>query len=574
MSARMRNQMGSRHAGSKVRKVLRNLTHITENIMKVVNQGNRNSDLDSYSEVFKRVTTAKPLVYLGKEDPASLESWIREFDKLFDAINYPSELRVNNGYYYLRKEADLWWVQRKDELLKKPNFGWDEFKEALREKFYPSYLRKQKSMEFTNLRMGNMFINEYYNKFIELMRFAPEVVPTETIKAQRFEQGLTLTLQGKLGGVTFETLDEFCLIRASHSFISKRVVGSLRLGSPESVSLDVSIPPGKVRNCSKLFRSLPLSIYGVVFLSDFIEFYLKDLDVILGMDWLGKYEAKIDYAGEKVTLNSPSKTRVTYKKEGKNSWLRLISAMQLQKFVKKGYPLFMCSVQEVGSEEEKSKGSIPVIEEFPDVFPDEILGMPPVRDVEFTINLVPVTGPISKAPYRMSSAEMKELKTQLEDLLEKGYIRPSSSPWGAPVLFVKKKDGSWSVFEDRFEVRLSLVEIAEQDIPKSVFMIRYGHYEFTAMPFGLINAPSVDKEEHEEHLRQVLSCLREHQLYAKLSKWYLNGRQRRWLEFLSDYELDIQYHEGKANVVADALSRKSEHSMNVMAVSDQLCVEI
>ena len=145
---------------------------------------------------------------MGKEDPASLENWIREFDKLFDAINCPSELMVNNGVYYLREEADLWWAQRKDELLKRPNFGWDEFKEALREKFYPSYLRKQKCMEFTNLRMGNMSISEYYNKFIELMRFAPEVVPIETIKAQRFEQGLTLTLQGKLGGVTFETLDE------------------------------------------------------------------------------------------------------------------------------------------------------------------------------------------------------------------------------------------------------------------------------------------------------------------------------------------------------------------------------
>ncbi|XP_021773568.1 uncharacterized protein LOC110737531 [Chenopodium quinoa] len=183
MSARMRNQMGSRRTDSKVGKVLRKLTSVTENITKVVNQGNRNSDLDCYSEVFKRVVAAKPPVYLGKEDPDSLENWSWEFDKLFDVINCPSELRVNNGVYYLREEADLQWAQRKDELLKKQNFGWDEFKEALREKFYPSYLRKQKCMEFTNLRIGNMSINEYYNKFIELMRFVPEVVSSETIKA-------------------------------------------------------------------------------------------------------------------------------------------------------------------------------------------------------------------------------------------------------------------------------------------------------------------------------------------------------------------------------------------------------
>ncbi|XP_021725090.1 uncharacterized protein LOC110692400 [Chenopodium quinoa] len=135
-------------------------------------------------------------------------TYIAEFDKMFDGINCSSELRVNNGAYYLTEEADLWWTQRKDELLKRPNFGWDEFKEALREKFYPFYLRKKKCMEFTNLIIGNMNISEYYNRFIELMRFAPEVVPTKTLKAQRFDQGLTLTLQGNLGGVTFETLDE------------------------------------------------------------------------------------------------------------------------------------------------------------------------------------------------------------------------------------------------------------------------------------------------------------------------------------------------------------------------------
>ncbi|XP_021769526.1 uncharacterized protein LOC110733774 [Chenopodium quinoa] len=493
----MRNQMGSRRTGSKVGKVLRKLTSITENITKVVNQGNCNFDLDSYSEVFKRFVATKPPVYLGKEDPVSLENWIREFDKLFDAINCPSELRVNNDVYYLREEADLWWAQRKDELLKKPNFGWDEFKEALREKFYPSYLRKMKCMEFTNLRMGNMSINEYYKKFIELMRrdnkgnfgkgnrgqsanargngnqrgekpkrkyFCKQCkkdhpgkdcegnpvtcsycqklghreydcfkkvadinagkvressAPSKPSQPSGFapKVGTCSVARGALKGRVFvmnsreaETSNDvaisvflICFLSAkvlfdssaSHYFISKRVVDSLGLGSPDSVSLDVSIPSGEVWNYSKLFRSVPLSISRVEFPSDLIEFDLKDLDVILGMDWLGKYEAKIYCAAEKVNLNSPSKTRVTYRKEGKSLGLRIISAMQLQKFVKKGYPLFMCNVQEVGSEEDKN----------------EIPGMPPVRDVEFTIDLVLGTEPISKAPNRMAQAEMKELKT-------------------------------------------------------------------------------------------------------------------------------------------------------------------
>ncbi|XP_021745262.1 uncharacterized protein LOC110711191 [Chenopodium quinoa] len=157
---------------------------ITENIAGIVsNQGKAHNDLDAFGEIFKRAAVAKLPTYLGKVDPASLENWVREFDKLFDAINYPAELRVNNVVYYLREEVDLWWSQRRDDLMSSPNFGWAEFKETLREKFYPAYLRKQKCMEVTNLRMGSMTINEYYSTFIELMRFAPEVVPTEALKA-------------------------------------------------------------------------------------------------------------------------------------------------------------------------------------------------------------------------------------------------------------------------------------------------------------------------------------------------------------------------------------------------------
>ena len=215
------------------------------------------------------------------------------------------------------------------------------------------------------------------------------------------------------------------------------------------------------------------------------------------------------------------------------------------------------------------------------MFPDEIPGMPPVRDMDFRIHLVPGTGPISKAPYRMAPAEMKELKVQLEELLEKGYIRPSVSPWGAPVLFVRKKDGTLRLcidyrelnnvtiknkyplprIEDLFDQlkgvgifsKIDLrsgyhqLRIAEEDIPKTAFRTRYGHYEFTVMPFGLTNAPasfmdlmnrtfqqyldgfvvvfiddilvySKDREEHEEHLRRVLKILREKRLYAKFSK--------------------------------------------------------
>jgi hypothetical protein len=166
-----------------------------------------------------------------------------------------------------------------------------------------------------------------------------------------------------------------------------------------------------------------------------------------------------------------------------------------------------------------------LVRDFPDVFPEELPGMPPDREVEFVIDLLPGTAPISKRPYRMSVEELKELKKQLTELQEAGYIRPSSSPWGAPVLFVQKKDGSQGMYVDyrtlndvtmknkyplpcikdlfnqmraaRVFLKIDLrseyhqMKIRSSDIPKTDFSTRYGLYEFTVMSFGLTNAPAI-----------------------------------------------------------------------------------
>jgi hypothetical protein len=165
-----------------------------------------------------------------------------------------------------------------------------------------------------------------------------------------------------------------------------------------------------------------------------------------------------------------------------------------------------------------------VLKEFEDVF-QEVPGLPPKRDINFSINIMPGAAPVSKAPYRMSTPELKELQLQLEELLNKGYIRPSVSPWGAPVLFVKKKDGMMRLcidfrqlnkvtiknkyplprIDDLFDQlkdakvfsKIDLrsgyhqVRIKDEDISKTAFRTRYGHYEFTVVPFGLSNAPTV-----------------------------------------------------------------------------------
>ncbi|GKE24410.1 putative reverse transcriptase domain-containing protein, partial [Tanacetum coccineum] len=280
---------------------------------------------------------------------------------------------------------------------------------------------------------------------------------------------------------------------------------------------------------------------------------------------------------------------------------------------------------------------VPTVRDFPEAFPEDLPGLPPMRQVEFQIDLVPGAAPVARAPYRLAPSELQELSTQLQELSDKGFIRASSSPWGAPVLFVKKKDGSFRMSS------YHQIRVRDEDIPKMAFRIRYGHYEFQVMLFGLTNAlaifmdlmnrvckPYLDKfviifiddiliyskskEEHAEHLKLILKLLRKEELYAKFSKcnfWLsriqflghvidskgihvdpakiesikdwaspktlkkicqflglagyyrlviedqkeLNMRQRRWLELLSDYDYEIRYHPGKANVVANALSQ-------------------
>jgi hypothetical protein len=224
---------------------------------------------------------------------------------------------------------------------------------------------------------------------------------------------------------------------------------------------------------------------------------------------------------------------------------------------------------------------VPVVNEFPDVFLEELPGMPPDRDIEFVIELKPGTTPIYKTPYRMATPVLAELKEHIKELLEKGFIYPRSSPWGAPVIFVPKKDGTQRLCVDycalnevtiknkyllpriddlfnqlcgacvfsKIDLRLGYhqLKIRECDIPKTTFVSRYGLYEYTVMSFGLTNAPTyfmyvmnkvfmeyLDKfvvvfiddilvysrseEEHEEYLRLALQKLRENRLYAKLSK--------------------------------------------------------
>ena len=182
-------------------------------------------------------------------------------------------------------------------------------------------------------------------------------------------------------------------------------------------------------------------IHDREFSVDLIALPFHESDLILGMDWLSKHRVIVDCDKKTVLLKCSNLSEVTIHGIRSDSISKVISAMEARHFLRKGCEAFLALILD-SKREQVNLENIPVIREFPDVFPEELPGVPPEREVDLSIELVQGTTPISRAPYHMAPTELKELKTQLQELLDKGFIRPSVSPWGASVLFVKKKDGT------------------------------------------------------------------------------------------------------------------------------------
>ncbi|KAA0067940.1 pol protein [Cucumis melo var. makuwa] len=345
----------------------------------------------------------------------------------------------------------------------------------------------------------------------------------------------TLPILGHYAFVLFDS-------GSSHSFISSVFVQHVGLEvEPLRSVLSVSTPSREVLLSKEKIKACRVEIANHMLDVTLLVLDMQDFDVILGM-------------GASIVCIP-----------------KVISAMKASKLLNQGTWGILASVVDT-REPEVSLSSELVVREYPDVFPDELPRLPPPREID---ELEPDTAPISRASYRMALTELKELKVQLQELLDKGFIRPSLSPWGAPVLFVKKKDGSMRLCIDYRELNKVTVKnryllpriddlfdqlqgatvfskidlrsgyhqlrIRDSDIPKTAFRSRYGHYEFIVMSFGLTNTPAMfmdlmnrvfkdfldsfvivfiddiliyskTEAEHEKHLHQVLETLRANKL--------------------------------------------------------------
>ncbi|GKA02281.1 putative reverse transcriptase domain-containing protein [Tanacetum coccineum] len=221
--------------------------------------------------------------------------------------------------------------------------------------------------------------------------------------------------------------------------------------NPRTMEMQLSLTNGPMMDQKGHFRKTePMMKNGNCRLGSF--------DVIIGMDWLSKYHALIDCAEKIVRIPWGNETLIVHgdgSNQGNGTRLNIISCTKTHKYLLKGHNVFLAHVTTKETEDksgEKRLEDVPIVRDFPEVFPKDLSGLPPTRQVEFQIDLMPGAAPVARAPYRLAPSKMKELSEQLQELSDKGFIRPSSSPWGALVLFVKKKDGSFRMCIDYREL--------------------------------------------------------------------------------------------------------------------------
>ncbi|GJV61013.1 putative reverse transcriptase domain-containing protein [Tanacetum coccineum] len=280
-------------------------------------------------------------------------------------------------------------------------------------------------------------------------------VVVEAIIREEIETGVRGPVEVRVDRVTHLVVADDILepaqegaIEVTYKTLGDMVQSALLDVAPSTLdtSYVIELIDRRVSKTNVVLRGCTLGLLGHSFNIDPMPVELGSFDVIIGMDWLAKYHAlivcddkvvRIPYGDEVLIIRGDD-----YDGRSKSK-LNIISCTKTQKYIQKGCQVYLAQVTSKKTEEkseEKRLEDVPIVREFSEVFPEDLPGLPPARQVEFQIDLVHGAAHVARAPYQLALAKMQELSTQLQELSDKGFIRPSSSPWGASVLFVKKKD--------------------------------------------------------------------------------------------------------------------------------------
>ncbi|GJZ97060.1 putative reverse transcriptase domain-containing protein [Tanacetum coccineum] len=559
----------------------------------------------------------QPLNFKGAEGVVGLTRWIEKMESVFNI----SGCAIENQIRTLGPKAYA--------------MTWEVLKKKMTDKYYPQGEIKKLEIELWNLKVKGNDVPPYTKCFQELTLICTKFVANETKKVDKYISGLPDNIYGNVKSARSKTLDE--TIELANDLMYQKLRTYAERQSDNKRKADDSSrnnhghqqQPFKRQNVAKVYNmgKSKRKLYG----GSLPKCTKCQPSPTCPCNHVPQWQQNRHFARDCRKTGHFKRDCPKLKNKDRGSgnaqgWVYAVGNAEKKGNVP-GNPDANVVTAQISAKKEEDKSErkqikdVPIVQYFPEVFPEDLPGLPPARPVEFQINLIPGAAPIARAPYRLAPSEMKELSEQLQELSDKGFIRPSSSPWGALVLFVKKKDGSFRMYIDYRELnKLTMKnryplpridDLFDQLQGSSIYSkidLRSGYHHLRVAPILALPEGSEDfvvycdashkglgavlmqREKviayssqqlkvheknyttHDLELGSVVFALKiwRHYLYGTrcimftdhkslqhiLNQKELNMRQRRWLELLSDYDCDIRYHPGKANVVTDALSRK------------------
>ncbi|GJV59229.1 putative reverse transcriptase domain-containing protein [Tanacetum coccineum] len=410
-----------------------------------------------------------------------LTRWIEKMESVHDMSGCSIDQKVKYTAGSFVGKALTWWNSQIRTLSQEVavSMSWNDFKFMVIQEFCPSNEMQKLEYELWNHAMVGAGHAAYTDRFHELARLVPHLVNPKSRMIERYISGAltdeavrngSITKVEKIGNVgetskdcrgvprnvnlvnarnpTVRACYECCSTDHGRGNQGNQDRGrAFMLGVEEACQdlnivtglepselgfkYELKIASGRLVEIDKVIKGCKLEIKGHVFEINLIPFGHGSFDVIIGIDWLSNYKAKIIYHEKVVRIQLLDSKVLRVVGERPDEKARLLMSAKAS---------------------DKKQEEVVVVRDFPEVFPDDLSGLPPIREIEFRIELTPGATLVTKSPYRLAPSELEELSGQLKELQDKGFIRPSSSPWGAPVLFVKKKDGSFRMCIDYREL--------------------------------------------------------------------------------------------------------------------------